>query len=73
MTDRIRDPASDSTLDSSTLESEPDSDYLEETGCDEKAENKCTKCGTLLNSELSDSIIEFYHIFFFSQMIYRSY
>lgn len=45
LSDRIRDTASDSTLDSSTLESEVDSDYLEETGSTGDKENKCRKCG----------------------------
>lgn len=45
LTDRVRDPASDSTLDSSTLDSEAESDYLEEIDGNEMAENKCTKCG----------------------------
>lgn len=49
LSDRIRDPASDSTLDSSTFDSEAESDYLEESGGNEKAENKCTKCGTWPN------------------------
>lgn len=49
LSDRIRDPASDSTLDSSTFDSEAESDYLEESDGNEKAETKCTKCGTWPN------------------------
>lgn len=46
LTDRTHKPASDSSFDSSELESDQDSDYLDENKYVQSAANrKCTKCG----------------------------